>query len=265
MIVAEAVLNLACVGARPVALVNNLNFGNPEHPEVMWQLSEAVDGMAEACRALGIPVIGGNVSLYNESRGRDIDPTPVVGLLGVIDELVRRPPGPRLVEGHRLAVLGPAPPASLAGARVAAELGFGELGALPPLDLDLHRRVATTVRDLVSDAVVSGVHDVAEGGLAMTLAEMAVRSGVGFKIARVHDLATLYGESPSRVVLSVAPDRLTTVEQAATNAQVPITRIGLATGDRLIVQGMIDVDLEQARSAWRDQLPSALGHGTAQT
>ena len=93
LIVAESVLNLACVGARPLAVVNCLNFGNPEHPEVMWQLSEAIDGMAEACRAFGMPVIGGNVSLYNETRGRDIDPTPVVGMLGMVDRLERRPPG----------------------------------------------------------------------------------------------------------------------------------------------------------------------------
>ena len=94
--VAESALNVACAGARPVAVVNCLNFGNPEHPEVMWQLSESIDGMADACRKLGLPVVGGNVSLYNESGGADIDPTPVVAVLGVIDELVRRPPPGRL-------------------------------------------------------------------------------------------------------------------------------------------------------------------------
>ena len=97
---AEAVLNLACVGARPLALVNCLNFGNPEHPEVMWELSEAIDGMAEPpVAAFGVPVVGGNVSLYNETSGRDIDPTPIVGVLGLVDALARRPPGPRLVDG----------------------------------------------------------------------------------------------------------------------------------------------------------------------
>ena len=100
--VAESVLNLACVGARPLALVNCLNFGNPEHPEVMWQLSEAIDGMGEACREFGIPVVGGNVSLYNESLGVDIDPTPIVGLLGIVDELTRPPAGAALAEGDRI-------------------------------------------------------------------------------------------------------------------------------------------------------------------
>ncbi|MDP9388023.1 MAG: phosphoribosylformylglycinamidine synthase subunit PurL, partial [Actinomycetota bacterium] len=106
MVVAEAALNVACAGARPVAVVNCLNFGNPEHPEVMWQLSEAIDGMAEACRALHLPVVGGNVSLYNESRGRDIDPTPVVGVVGLVDRLERRPPGAGLAAGGRLLLLG---------------------------------------------------------------------------------------------------------------------------------------------------------------
>src|SRR5207244_13479069 len=105
LIVAEATLNVACAGALPVALVNCLNFGNPEHPEVMWQLAEAIDGLAAACRRLGIPVVGGNVSLYNESAGRDIDPTPVVGMVGVIDDLHRRPPGVRLVDGGAVVLL----------------------------------------------------------------------------------------------------------------------------------------------------------------
>src|SRR5205807_513526 len=139
MLVAESTLNVACAGARPVALVNCLNFGNPEHPEVMWQLSEAIDGMTDACRALGLPVIGGNVSLYNESRGRDIDPTPVVGVLGLVDRLDRVPPGISLVDGGSLLLLGPAGERALGGSRWAALRGHRR-GTLPLLDLALHRR-----------------------------------------------------------------------------------------------------------------------------
>jgi len=160
--VAEACLNVACAGARPVALVNCLNFGNPEHPEVMWQLSEAVDGMSEACRALGLPVIGGNVSLYNESRGTDIDPTPVVGVLGIIDHLARRPPGVSLVDGGRLLLLGRTE-ANLAGSRWAAECRGHRAGRLPALDLDLHGRLLSLVAGLANDAVVAGLHDVGDG------------------------------------------------------------------------------------------------------
>jgi phosphoribosylformylglycinamidine synthase len=262
--VAESVLNLAVVGARPVALVNNLNFGNPEHPVVMWQLSEAVDGLGDACRALHIPVIGGNVSLYNESRGADIDPTPVVGVLGVIDELRRRPPGVRLVDGHRLVVVGPPVDPSLAGSRVAADHGFARLGRLPELDLDTVAATAAVVRDLVAAGVISGAHDVGEGGVLAALAEMAMGGSVGFQVARLHTLADLYGESAGRVALCVAADDLAGVVATAEAAGVGVARIGLAGGDRLIVKDVLDVPLADVTAAWRDRLPNALGHGTVQ-
>ena len=175
--VAESMLNLACVGARPLAVVNCLNFGNPEHPEVMWQLSEAVDGMAEACVAFEIPVIGGNVSLYNESLGADIDPTPVIGMLGLIDQLDRRPPGVGLVDGGRLLLLG-VTQRELSGSRWAHARGERG-GHLPVLDVDMHQRVAETVRQLVAAGMLAGAHDVSGGGLGVTLTEMAVRSGLG--------------------------------------------------------------------------------------
>jgi phosphoribosylformylglycinamidine synthase subunit PurL len=263
-VVAEAVLNLACVGARPVALVNNLNFGNPEHPEVMWQLSETVDGLADACRSFDLPVIGGNVSLYNESRGRDIDPTPVVGLLGVVDRLDRRPPGVRLVEGDRLLVLGPPAHGGLAGSRLAADHGLARLGTLPPVDVEVVRRVASVVRAIVLHGLVSGAHDVAEGGVVAALAELAVASAVGFSAARLHDLTDLFGESAARVVLSVPPEAVATVEARAGEAGVATTRLGLVGGDRAVVKGLLDVPVEVLVSAWRERVPAALGHGTTQ-
>jgi phosphoribosylformylglycinamidine synthase subunit PurL len=263
-IVAEAVLNLACVGARPVALVNNLNFGNPEHAEVMWQLSESVDGMGDACRTLRIPVIGGNVSLYNASAGRDIDPTPVVGVLGVIDRLERRPPGARLVDGHRILVLGAPPSGGLAGSRIAADHGLARVGSLPPVDLAAVAATADVVRQLVLHGTLSGAHDVAEGGLGAALAEMAVAGGVGFTVARVHDLAELFGEASGRVVVSVPPEAMAAVEERAAAAGVGAVRLGLGGGDRLVVKGLVDVALADAVDAWRNRLPAALGHGTAQ-
>ncbi|MBA3655128.1 MAG: phosphoribosylformylglycinamidine synthase subunit PurL, partial [Actinobacteria bacterium] len=199
MLVAEATLNVACAGARPAALVNCLNFGNPEHPEVMWQLSEAIDGMAEACRVLDVPVVGGNVSLYNESRGRDIDPTPVVGVVGLIDDLVRRPPGPALVAGGTLLLLGRTQPV-LGGSRWATDRGHRG-GTLPELDLIAHVDLVEVVRDLVTDALVTGIHDVSVGGLGVALAEMAMAGGVGASVDAVTNHAELFSESPSRVVV----------------------------------------------------------------
>ncbi len=258
--VAESVINLATAGARPVALVNCLNFGNPEHPEVMWQLSESVDGISDACRAFGLPVVGGNVSLYNESRGRDIDPTPVVATLGVIDDLERRPPVPALVEGHRIIQIGDGA-TSLSGSEWAAQRGHRS-GTLAPLDLDAVVAVADVVRSLVDDGLVAGIHDVSSGGVGAALAEMAVASGVGFSVARLADHAALFGESVGRVLVCVDPEVGPAVLERCEAAGVPTVRLGVAGGDRLSVKGLVDVPLADAVAAWRDRLPAALGSGS---
>ncbi len=261
LVVAESALNVACVGGRPAALVNCLNFGNPEHPEVMWQLSEAIDGMAEACRALGIPVIGGNVSLYNESRGRDIDPTPVVAVLGLVERLVVPPPPVGFVAGDQILLLGEQGDPGLGGSLWALTAHGHRGGRLAPLDLELHGRLLPLVAQLVGDSVVSGVHDVSDGGIGVALAEMAVHSGVGFTVpaGRLAGHSALFGERPSRVLLSVAPDRLAAVESLAATAAVAVSTLGVAGGERLIVDGLLDVDLGVAVEAWRTALPRALG------
>jgi phosphoribosylformylglycinamidine synthase len=259
MVVAESALNVACAGARPVALVNCLNFGNPEHPEVMWQLSEAVDGMAEACRALGIPVVGGNVSLYNESQGRDIDPTPIVGTLGIIERLERRPPGPVLVAGGEVWLLGgPGWGAPLGGSRWAAELHGARGGPLPPLDLSAHRALVALVAEVVGAGLVDGAHDVADGGLALALAEMAVAAGVGFVVSGVPSAADLFAEVPSRVVVCVAPDRAGALRERAAGAGVAATFLGRAGGGRLVVEGLMDLALAEAAAAWERAIPAVV-------
>ena len=278
LVVAESTLNVACVGARPVALVNCLNFGNPEHPEVMWQLSEAIDGMSEACLALGIPVIGGNVSLYNESRGHDIEPTPVIGTLGLVDHLERRPPGVGLVAGSQIVLLAPpgatppaaapaagAPPAgvSLAGSRWAAERRGHRGGVLPALDLAAHARLLGLVAALVGSGTVDGVHDVSDGGLGVALAEMACGSGVGFVVTGVSDHGALFGEGPSRVLVSVPAGALGGVLRSAADAGIAAQVLGTAGGDRLVVGGLLDVALADATAAWKGALPAALAPGTS--
>ncbi len=259
-VVAEAVLNLACVGARPLALVNCLNFGNPEHPEVMWELAEAIDGMAEACTAFLIPVVGGNVSLYNESRGRDIDPTPVVGLLGLVDRLERRPPSRRLVEGGSLLLLGAEGDRQLglAGSRWAWERG-ARGGRLEGLDAPSHLAVAELVRHLVLDDVVAGLHDVADGGLGLALAELAARSGVGLRVSGVEDWMALFEESPGRVVVCVEGNHAITVARRADAAGVVWREIGSAGGDAVVIEGLVDLALADVVRAWRNRLPDAFG------
>jgi phosphoribosylformylglycinamidine synthase len=257
MTVAESALNVACAGARPVALVNCLNFGNPEHPEVMWQLSESIDGMAEACLALGIPVIGGNVSLYNASAGVDIDPTPVVAVLGVIDRLERRPPGMGMTAGTSLVLLGDTDP-SLAGSRWAVERHGHTGGTLPALDLAAHGRLlGLTARLVASEGLLTSVHDVSGGGLALSITEGAVRSGVGCIVDGVSGHAELFSESPSRVVLGThRPDD---VLADARSAGVPARVIGSAGGDRVVIAGLLDLAVTDLADAWRRALPDALG------
>jgi phosphoribosylformylglycinamidine synthase subunit PurL len=262
MVVAEAALNLACVGARPLALVNCLNFGNPEHAEVMWQLSESVDGIGEACRSLGIPVVGGNVSLYNESRGRDIDPTPIVGVLGLIDHLDRRPPGAQLVAGGRIVVLGPAP-TTLAGSRWAWERGERG-GQLEPFDGERHAAVCDLVCALVADHLVAGIHDIAEGGLALAITEMAVSGGVGAEV-EIASAVALWGESASRVVACVDRANLDELIARAAKAGVEAAVIGETGGDRVTFGELLGVTVREAEQTHRDRLPQALGHGTTQS
>jgi len=265
--VAEAALNVALSGARPVALVDCLNFGNPEHPEVMWQLSEAIDGMADACRSLGIPVIGGNVSLYNESRGRDIDPTPVVGVLGLIDHLDRRPPGARLIDNGRLLLLGQ-PQSQLGGSLWALRAHGHRNGTLPTLDLEFHARLLRFVAELAGEGLAAGLHDVSEGGLGVTLAEMAVRSDVGFRVvlggagggggAPMAPHVELFSESPSRVVVCAEPDAAQEVFRRAAAAGIPASFLGGSGGDRLVVEGVVDVGVTEAKAAWQGAIPTAL-------
>lgn len=272
--VAEAVANLACVGATAVAVVNCLNFGNPEHPEVMWQLSEAIDGMSEACGALGLPVIGGNVSLYNESGGADIDPTPVIGALGLVETLAARPPGIGWTEGsavlllgERRAATGPAFP--LGGSRWAVDLR-GRRGGIPaPVDLAAHRRVVGLVAALVAetvgggDGLLSGAHDVAGGGLAVALTEMAVSSGVGARIDGLDGHAELFCELGSRFV--VATERPGEVTDRAEAAGVAVTRLGAAGGDRLVVGDLVDLEVAALTERWSGALPQRLEGPAAQS
>ncbi len=269
MVLAEALANLACVGARAVAVVNCLNFGNPEHPEVMWQLSETVDGLAGACSTFGLPVIGGNVSLYNESGGADIDPTPVLGTLGLVDRLAARPPGVGWREGSSLVLLGtrrsagPDGPHPLAGSRWAAERRGVRTGALPPLDPGAHRRLVDLVAAVVGEGVaggrplLSGVHDVSGGGLAVTLAEMAVGAGSGARVWGLSGGAELFTELPSRMVAATEhPEELCA---RAVSAGVPAEVVGQSGGKRLAVDGLVDLEVAGLREGWRAALPAALG------
>jgi phosphoribosylformylglycinamidine synthase len=268
LVLAEAVANLACVGATPAAVVNCLNFGNPEHAEVMWQLSESIDGMAEACRALSLPVVGGNVSLYNESGGADIDPTPVLGVLGLVDDVQAPPPGLGWAEGDDIVLLGARAASDgsypLEGTRWATECADHRTGLPPVVDFAAHRAVCAFVAALVAarvggneDPVLRAVHDVSGGGLAVAAAEMAAQSPVGCVLDVAARPAELFTELPSRFLLATPrPDELCARAEAA---GVAAAVLGRAHGDRLTLGDWVDLPLTAVREAFEGNLTRALG------
>ncbi|MDG2023010.1 MAG: phosphoribosylformylglycinamidine synthase subunit PurL [Actinomycetota bacterium] len=264
MVVAEAVMNIACVGAEPMAVVNCLNFGNPEHPEVMWQLSEAIDGMSEACRAFNAPVVGGNVSLYNETNAVDIAPTPVVGVIGMHPKLSKLPPGMTLVPDLTLVLVGQQPheDVSMAGSRWAWEIGGCKDGTLPEFDLFQTVRTAAYVTEIVQRNQVEAVHDVGEGGLAVALAEMAVHNGIGMHISGFDGHRALFNESGGRVIVALSPADLESFLKETSNRAVPAQMIGSTGGSSLVLGSTINLSIDDLTRAARDELPQALGQGT---
>jgi phosphoribosylformylglycinamidine synthase len=239
----------------------------------MWQLSESIDGMAAACRALALPVIGGNVSFYNESGGADIAPTPVLGVLGLVDAVQAPPPGLRWAEGDAVVLLGARTGADgalpLAGTQWAAERrsrhGGAAGGAVPAVDFAAHGRVCALVAGLVArqvagdadaHALVHGVHDVSSGGLAVALAELAAASGLGCAV-EVDDPAELFTELPSRFV--VATGDADALCAAASAEGVPAVVLGRAGGDRLALGALAEVAVSALREAYDGGLARELG------
>jgi phosphoribosylformylglycinamidine (FGAM) synthase-like enzyme len=243
-LVFEAALNVAVTGARPVAVVDNLNFGNPEKPEVMWQFKESVEGMSQACEALGIPVVGGNVSFYNETHGVDIHPTPVVGMLGLADPMPSSPPRlDRAVKGMEIWEVGPEATDNLDGSAV--QRLSGGLGGLPtPPNPDSAIRVIELAADLAHEAPV--LHDISDGGLAVALTEICVASGVGARVEHAHP----FNEDPHRFLIVAEPDSLDLPHDLCRH-------VGTIVGDEVEINGSA-ISVQEATSLWRGALERAL-------
>jgi phosphoribosylformylglycinamidine synthase subunit PurL len=260
--VAESARNVACAGAEPIGATNNLNFGNPERPEIMWQLAEAIRGIGDACRALEIPITGGNVSLYNETEGDAIYPTPVLGVVGLLDDATKTVTRRFRSAGARVVVLGDNR-GELGGSEYLALLHDCVAGAPPALDLPRERALQRVVIDGIRTGFIESAHDCAEGGLAVALAECCFDTafGVAADVPRVGNVpeqfrvnATLFGESASRVVVSTAPAALQALLDAAHMAGVTATEIGQVGGDRIRLavdgQWLIDIAREEAETLW---------------
>ena len=234
----EAARNVACVGGEPIGLTDCLNFGNPEKAEIGWELASAIDGIAAACEALDLPVVSGNVSLYNETNGRAIHPTPVVGAVGLVED-VRRVPGGWLEGDVLFAAFGS--PVSLAGSEYQAR--YGETCGTPaPLDLEAEARLVSFLWRVAPTATL--VHDASEGGLAVCLAESAVVSGTGAALDLRDDPVELFGEVGGRAVIACAPDAAVEIESVASELSVTLRRVGEAGGGTLL-----GVALERLRGA----------------
>jgi phosphoribosylformylglycinamidine synthase subunit PurL len=224
----EAARNVACVGGEPIGLTDCLNFGNPEKAEIGWELASAIDGITAASEALDVPVVSGNVSLYNETNGRAIHPTPVVGAVGIVEDVRRVPTGWR--EGDLLFAAF-ASPVSLAGSEYQAR--YGELSGMPaPLDLDAEARLVSFLWHAAPSATL--VHDASDGGLAVCLAEAALFSGSGAALDLRDDVVELFGEVGGRAVIACAPPAAAEIESVASEFSVPLRRVGEAGGGTLL-------------------------------
>jgi len=258
--VAEAARNTVCSGAQPVALTDCLNFGNPEKNDAYYQLKECIRGMAAACRRFGIPVISGNVSLYNETKDKPVYPTPVVGMLGLIENIDRRCTIAFKNEGDLVFLLGSRDQEGLAGSEY-LELIRGLVAGRPSIDLNQEKRVQRCCLSSIRQGIVKSAHDCSDGGLLVALAECCIAGSIGFKgnweIKGRRDNA-LFGELQSRIVVSVAPARAGELEERAAKNKVELRKLGMVGGNSVIVNGLVDVTVEQVAKVWHNGLESAL-------
>ena len=256
--VAETFRNLCAVGAKPLAITDNLNFGNPERPEIMGQFVAAIRGIGEACSALDTPVVSGNVSLYNETQGRAILPTPAIGAVGLIADCDRIATVPFKAEGEAIVLIG-ATAGHLGQTAYLRDVLGREDGPPPPVDLAAERANGDFVRTLVEDGAVRTAHDLADGGLAVALAEMAMASGIGARIRtlpnKVPAHAALFGEDQARYLVCVPEGEAEGLLARAREAGIPALRIGSTGGDALTVEGHLSISVEALRTAHESWFP----------
>lgn len=256
--VAEAARNVACAGAVPAAVTNCLNFASPENPQHYWTLEQAIAGMADACRALATPVVGGNVSLYNESGGTAIYPTPVVGMVGLLED-VEKTCSIALRSGHLLVLLGEIQPL-LGGSQYLLDRLGRLTGPQPKVDLALEAALCKLLPRAVQQGLIAAAHDVSDGGIAVTLAEMALAGKCGFSVAmpKLRPDYWLFAESPGAVVAALPPENLPGLKQLAADGSVPLTELGRAGGQFCEVRGVLRLLLAEAARAWNNTLEEVL-------
>lgn len=255
--VAEAARNVVCTGAEPVAITNCLNFGNPYDPEVYWQFREAIRGMGDACRAFETPVTGGNVSFHNESKNHAVYPTPTIGMLGLIDDVSHVTGSGFTTEGDVVVLLGP-DRRELGGSEYLKQCHDLISGDAPALDLDEEKRLHKVLLAAIRGGLVHSAHDCAEGGLAVALAEKAITSagslGATIDLGDA-DTALLFGESQTRVVVSLAQEHVAALQQLCHEHSIPMKEIGNVVNDRFDIAGFLATDVETLRDRYENAIP----------
>jgi phosphoribosylformylglycinamidine synthase II len=259
--VAEACRNLSCVGAEPIALTDCLNFGNPERPDIYYQLEQCIKGMAQACSTLGVPIVSGNVSLYNETQGQSIHPTPIVGGLGLLADVANHCTASFKHSGDLVFLLGKpslsCDISSLGGSEFLQVIHNTVVGQ-PVLDLDLEVKLQRLCRRAILEGLLNSAHDCAEGGLAVTLAESCILGNIGVslnpsivdELAPSQRTAALFGEEQSRIIVSLPRDKLQRLEELSRNEAVECVYLGEVGGERLHVPDLVDLSIEELNVVW---------------
>lgn len=262
--VAEAARNLVCSGAKPLALTDGLNFGNPESPEVFWQFEQTIKGMSKACRVLGVPVISGNVSFYNETEFNAIYPTPIVGMVGLVESLSHIPTQGFKNEGDVIVLIGENRE-EIGASEYLKVIHDLERGNVPEIDLDNEKKTQDFCLECIKEGFIKSAHDCSEGGLAVAIAESCIAGNLGAKLhirGNLRKDALLFGESQSRIVVTVDSKDLPALMKKATEANVKCESIGIVFGDKLRVyinnHLEIDIPLETMKKQWREALECAM-------
>jgi phosphoribosylformylglycinamidine synthase len=260
--VAEAWRNITAVGGKPLAITDNLNFGNPERPEIMGQFVGCLKGISEACRTLDFPVVSGNVSLYNETNGRAILPTPSIGGVGLLDDFTKSASLAFKAEGEAILLIGETH-GWLGQSVYLRDICGREEGAPPPVDLAAEKRNGDCVRGMIHAGTATAVHDLSDGGLLIALAEMAMASGIGAKLlaapTSLVSQAYWFGEDQARYLVTVPETEAGRVLAKMRGCEVPCVRIGTTGGDAIAIAGEAPVSIDALRTSFERWLPDYMG------
>jgi phosphoribosylformylglycinamidine synthase len=265
--VAETARNVSCVGGEPMAVTDCLNFGNPERPEIMWQFEQACLGIADACNALATPVVSGNVSLYNETEGKGIFPTPMIGMVGLMEDCSKNAGSHFFANGDRVAVVGGLGHGHLGGSEYLKVVHGAIAGMPPPLDFAKEKAVQKAVRESVRAGLLKAAHDCSDGGLAVALAEMCFGRDLGCRVSLRSALpadALLFGEDASRIVISYPPAAAQRVAAICAASAAEIVEIGQVEGTSLVIEGLVQARVADLKKGWRSALPNLFGESIHQ-